>query len=142
MEKEQIEGHKTDRHLGAGEEIDLLAAEALLEFREGDGAAIAPADDFAVEDEIAGDVADGIEKLGKFGYAVERAGIDFDLRITLVDLGADAIEFVFDERSVGERGDEIGGSIGGGGAGGQERGGKSGLEGGNGTPARPRAPTV
>src|SRR5258708_39972682 len=106
MEKEQIEGHKTDRHLGAGEEIDLLAAEALLEFREGDGAAIAPADDFAVEDEIAGDVADGIEKLREFGNAIERAGMDFDLRITLVDLGADAIAFVFDERSVGERGDE------------------------------------
>ncbi len=99
--------------MGAGEEIDLLAAEALLEFREGDGAAIAPADDFAVEDEIAGDVADGIEKLGKFGYAVERAGIDFDFRGALVDLRADAIEFVFDEGAVGERGDEIGGSIGG-----------------------------
>src|SRR5260370_39906509 len=108
-----MEGHKTVSHLGVGEEIDVLAAEALLEFREGDGAAIAPADDFAVEDEIAGDVADGIEKLGKFGYAVERAGIDLDFRCALVDLRADAIEFVFDEGAVGERGDEIGGRIGG-----------------------------
>src|SRR5216684_8537990 len=111
IEKEQIEGHKTDRHLGAGEEIDLLAAEALLEFREGNGAAVAPADDFAVEDEIASDVADGIEKLGKFGDAVERAGIDFDFRGALVDLRADAIEFVFDEGAVGERGDEVGKSF-------------------------------
>ena len=99
--------------MGAGEEIDLLAAEALLEFREGNGAAITPADDFAVEDEIARDAAGGIEKLREFGNAIEGAGIDFDLRIALVDLGTDAIEFVFDEGSVGKRGDEVGGRVGG-----------------------------
>src|SRR5260370_34640930 len=105
VEKEQLEGHKTDRHLGAGEEIDLLAAEALLELGEGDGAAVAPSDDFAVGDEITSDATDGIEKLGKFGDAVERAGIDFNFQGARVDLRADAIEFVVDERSVRERGD-------------------------------------
>ena len=58
---EEIERDEADRNLRSGEEIDLLATEALLEFGERDSAAIAPSDDFAVEDEIAGGVADGLQ---------------------------------------------------------------------------------
>ena len=115
VEEEQVEGDEADGNLRAGEEIDLFPAEALLEFGERDGAAVAPSDDFAVEDEIAGDVADRVEQLGEFGDAIKGAGVDFDLRVALVGLGADAIELVFDEDAVGERGDEICGSFPGGG---------------------------
>src|SRR5260370_36893143 len=87
--------------------MDLLGAGAVLQLGEGDGAAVAPADDFAVKDKIAGDCADRFEKLGEFGHAVEGAGEDFDLRIALVNLRADAIELVFDEGAVGARGDEL-----------------------------------
>src|SRR5258708_14468191 len=83
----------------------------MLGLGEWDGAAVAPADDFAVKDKIAGDCADRFEKLGEFGHAVEGAGVDFDLRIALVNLSADAIELVFNEGAVGERGDEIGGEL-------------------------------
>ncbi len=89
----------------------MLAAQALLKFGEWDGAAIAEADYFAIEDEIAGDVADGLEEIGEFGDAIEGTGIDFDLRIALVDLGADAVKLVFHEGAVGEGGDEVGGSL-------------------------------
>jgi len=95
----------------AGEQIDLFAAETLLEFGEWDSASVTPADDFAVEDEIADDAADRLEEFGEFGDAVEGAGVDFDLRVALVNLGADAIELVFDQGAVGERGDEIGRSF-------------------------------
>src|SRR5258708_30164179 len=100
-----MEGDEADGDLRAGEEVDLLAAQALLKFGEWDGAAIAEADYFAIEDEIAGDVADGLEEIGEFGDAIEGTGIDFDLRIALVDLGADAVKLVFREAAVWEGGD-------------------------------------
>ncbi len=89
----------------------MFAAEALLQLGERDSAAVAPADDFAVEDEVAGDAADRVEELGEFGDAIEGAGVDLDLRITLVNLGADAVEFVLDEGAVREGGDEAGGGF-------------------------------
>src|ERR1700719_46176 len=73
IEEEQVESDEADGDLGGCEEIDLFAAEALLELGEGDSAAVAPTDDFAVEDEITGDVADGVEELWEFCDAVERA---------------------------------------------------------------------
>src|SRR5258708_18035411 len=106
-----MEGDEADGDLRAGEEVDLLAAQALMKCGEWDGAASAEADYFAIEDEIAGDVADGLEEIGEFGDGIEGSGIDFDLRIALVERGADAVKLVFQEGAVGEGGDEVGGSL-------------------------------
>ena len=112
VEEEQIEGDEANGNLRAGEKIDLFAAEALLKLGERDRAGVAPSDDFAVKDEIAGDVADRFEKFGEFRDAVECAGVDLDLRTALMNLGTDAVELVFDERAVWEGGNEVGGSLG------------------------------
>src|SRR6266404_5469042 len=79
VQQEQVEGDKTDWNLGRSKEVDLLAAQALLEFGEGDGAAVAPSDDFAIQDKVAGNSAEGLEKFGEFSDAVQGAGIDLDL---------------------------------------------------------------
>jgi hypothetical protein len=70
VKEEQVEGDEAHGNQRRGEEIDLFAAETLLEFGERDRAAIAPSDDLAVEDEITGDAADWIEKLREFSDAV------------------------------------------------------------------------
>ena len=108
VEEEQVEGDEADRQTRGREEIDLLAAEALLEFGERERAAVAPADDFAIEDEVAGDVAKRIDEFGEFGDAIQRARIDLDLAAALVCLGADAVEFFFDQGAVGKCGDQVG----------------------------------
>src|ERR1700739_3771941 len=112
VKEEQIEGDEANGNLRAGEKIDLFAAEALLKLGERDRAGVAPSDDFAVKDEIAGDVADRFEKFGEFRDAVECAGVDLDLRTALMNLGTDAVELVFDERAVWEGGNEFGVSLG------------------------------
>src|SRR2546423_1606723 len=113
VEKEQVESHEAYWQLLAREEIDLLAAEALLELGEGNGAAIAPADDFAIEDEFAGNTAQGRVQLGEFGDAIERARVNLYLRGAFVSLGANPVELVFHEGPVREGGDDVGGRIGG-----------------------------
>src|SRR2546421_12430720 len=105
----QIESNKADRNLLAGEEIDLFAAQALLKFGERDSAAAPPSNDFPVQNEISGYAAKGLEKLGKFGDTIERAGVDLHLRIALVHLRANPIEFVFDQSAIGEGGANISG---------------------------------
>ena len=73
--------------------------------------AVAPADDFAVEDEVGGDFAKGWKEFWEFGDAVEGAGVDLYLLAAFVDLGADAVEFFFYERACGECGDQVGGAV-------------------------------
>ena len=93
-------GDQSYRDLSGSEEVNLLTAQALLEFGKRDSATIAPADDFTVEDEIASDRAKGREEFREFGDAVERAGIDLHLRGALVHLRTNAIELVFDKSTV------------------------------------------
>ncbi len=111
VEEEEVEGYEACGDQRCGEEVDLFAAQALLEFGERDGSAVAPADDFAVEDEVGGDFAKGWKEFGEFGDAVEGAGVDLHLWAALVDLGADAVEFFFYERACGECGDQVGGAV-------------------------------
>ena len=111
VKEEQIEGDKAHGNLRAGEKIDLFTAEALLKLGEWDRVGVAPSDDFAVKDEIAGDVADRFEQLGEFRDAVECAGVDLDLQTALMNLGTDAVELVFDQRAVWEGCNEVGRSF-------------------------------
>src|SRR5450432_1755663 len=107
VDVQNVESDEGARKHQAGEEVDLLAAETLLELSKRNGAAIAPTDDFAVQDKIAGDAASRGNQLGKFGDAIESAGEELNLRAALVELRANAIELVLHQSPRRKRGDQI-----------------------------------
>ena len=84
-----------------------LAPQPLLQFQQRNRAPVAPADDFAIENEIAGDFAKRSGQLWKFGDAIEGAGIHLDGVAAFVNLRANAVEFFFDERTGGKHFDEF-----------------------------------
>src|ERR1043166_1454620 len=100
IQQEKIKRHEADRNMRGGKKVNLLATEALLKFSEGDRAAIAPSNDFAIENKISRDIAKWRKQLWEFRHAVECARKDLDLRTALVDLRPDAIELVFHQPAV------------------------------------------
>ena len=107
IQQKQIESDKAHGHKRRSKQVDLFTTQALLQFGERDCAPIAPADDFAIEDEIAGNFAKRSCQLWKFGDAIQRARIHLYFVAALVNLSANAVEFFFDERTGGKHFDEF-----------------------------------
>lgn len=96
VEVEEVEGDELAGVVGEDFFGEGFAAEAALDVGEGEDLAVGVGDDFAVEEEVAGDMGELGEDVGEgFIGAVHGAGVDVDGVLGFVDLGADAVEFVF-----------------------------------------------
>lgn len=97
IQPEEVESDVFDGDFFLHEEVALSAAETFLEIGKWEGTVATHGEDFAVEDEIDGEVAGGIGEVEEGGGDVlEVAGIEGDAVIHLVELAADAVVFVFE----------------------------------------------
>lgn len=100
----EVEGDVAKRDGGGAialdeEEVgfDGFSSEAFLEVGEAEFASIGVGDEFAIEDEVSGDLEGGADEFGEFG--VERAEVAREEGGTIavfVELGADAVVFGFE----------------------------------------------
>ena len=112
---EQIVTGNGYRDFAAEEEVVAAgAAEAFLQLGEGQGATVAPGEQFAVDDEIAGQHAHGRDEIGKLlRDAVQVAGKQFHAFALFVDLAADAVVFFLQPDGRAEPGENrFGGGLG------------------------------
>ena len=111
VEAKDVENHSDDWDFRAEEKVRLGAAEAFLEFKEGQGTAFVPGEDFSVENELSTQTASGLGDFGEGGGdAFEVAAEDVGSGAVGVDLGADAVKFWFDpERPLAKSADNRGG---------------------------------
>src|SRR3989454_11816391 len=98
----EVENDEAHWNLVAKPQVGLLAAESLLQFRERQGATIAPGEDFSIENEFPGERSQRREELGKFDDFVQGAGKQHHLLPTLMSLGADAVVLVLHEHARGK----------------------------------------
>jgi hypothetical protein len=96
---EQVENDEDGGDIAEHFGWDAFAAEALGERGEGErslGGGV-PGEDFAIEDGGFSDGGEGCDEVGEgFAEVVAIAGVEGDARAVDVELGADAVEFVFE----------------------------------------------
>ena len=96
-EREQVERHEDDRHLGLDRRRRRLAPEPCLQALERQHEAVLPGEDLAIDDPGPGERPGGLDDLGELrAHVVEVARVEAHVGPALVELGTDAVVLVLD----------------------------------------------